>query len=60
MNLIVIVVMVASYVTSPGFDYENSVYNPENREYVEEIAFNEEIAPEAVTQTMFNERYLDK
>jgi hypothetical protein len=57
MNLIVIVVMVASYVTSPGFDYENSVYNPKNREYVEEIAFNEEIAPEAVTQEMFNARY---
>lgn len=60
MNLIVMVVMVASYVTSPGFDYENSIYNPKNREYVEEIAFNEEIAPEAVTQAMFNERYLDK
>lgn len=60
MNLIVMVVMVASYITSPGFDYENSIYNPKNREYVEEIAFNEEIAPEAVTQAMFNERYLDK
>ena len=32
MNLIVMVVMVASYVTSPGFDYDNSIYNPENRE----------------------------
>ena len=60
MNLIVIVVMVASYVTSPGFDYENSVYNPENREYVEEIAFNKDIKAEEVTQAMFNERYLDK
>ena len=35
----------------------DSIYNPENREYVEEIAFNEEIAPEAVTQEMFNARY---
>ena len=57
MNLIVMVVMVASYVTSPGFDYDNSIYNPENREYVEEIAFNKDIKAEEVTQAMFNERY---
>jgi len=57
MNLIVIVVMVASYVTSPGFDYADSIYNPENRAFVIEVAFNENIKPEEVTQEMFNARY---
>lgn len=35
----------------------DSIYNPENREYVEEIAFNEDIEPSSVTQAMFNLRY---
>jgi hypothetical protein len=49
--------MVASYVTSPGFDYADSIYNPENRAFVIEVAFNENIKPEEVTQEMFNARY---
>ena len=36
---------------------KNSIKNPENQEFIEEIAFNEGIAPEEVTQNMFNQRY---
>ena len=37
--------------------YAHNIHNPENDEYINEIAFNEDIAPEAVTQEMFNARY---
>ena len=37
--------------------YADNIHNPENDEYINEIAFNEDIAPEAVTQEMFNARY---
>ena len=36
---------------------KNSIKNPENQEFIEEIAFNEGVAPEEVTQIMFNQRY---
>jgi hypothetical protein len=35
----------------------NSVDNPENEEYVNEVAFNLNIEPEEVTQVMFDARY---
>ncbi len=35
----------------------DSIHNPANSEFVVEVAFNEQIAPEEVTQAMFNERY---
>ena len=35
----------------------NSIHNPENKEFIEEIAFNEDISSEEVTQEMFNARY---
>jgi hypothetical protein len=37
--------------------YADNIHNPENEEYVNEIAFNEDISYEEVTQEMFNERY---
>jgi hypothetical protein len=37
---------------------KNSIKNPENQEFIEEIAFNEGVAPEEVTQIMFNQRYI--
>ena len=37
--------------------WENSIYNKNNAEYVEEVAFNEGISSDAVTQEMFNTRY---
>lgn len=43
--------------TTTTDQYDDDIRNPDNKEYVEEIAFNEEIAPEAVTQEMFNARY---
>ncbi len=44
------------HTTTDQYDADD-IRNPDNKEYVEEIAFNEEIAPEAVTQEMFNARY---
>ena len=35
----------------------DSINNPANKEFVEEIAFNEDIEPASVTQAMFNLRY---
>jgi len=37
--------------------YADNINNPENAEFVAEVAFNEGIAPEDVTQEMFNARY---
>jgi hypothetical protein len=37
----------------------NSVDNPENEEYVNEVAFNLNIHPEEVTQVMFDARYAE-
>jgi hypothetical protein len=36
---------------------ENSILNPENGEFVAEVAFNEGCTAEQVTQEMFDERY---
>ena len=36
---------------------ENSINNPANQEFVIEVAFNEGIAPEEVSQEMFDKRY---
>jgi hypothetical protein len=37
--------------------WEDSIENPENKEFVLEVAFNEGIEVSAVTQAMFNARY---
>lgn len=37
--------------------YANNINNSDNSEYIEEIAFNEGISYEEVTQEMFNNRY---
>lgn len=36
---------------------ENSILNPANAEFIEEVAFNAGVAPQEVTQSMFDERY---
>lgn len=38
-------------------NYADSIHNPSNDEYVEEVAFNLGITPDKVTQEQFNERY---
>jgi len=38
-------------------EWANSVENPENAEFVVEVAFNEDIDTSEVTQQMFNNRY---
>lgn len=40
-------------------NWANCIHNLENREYVEEVAFNLNIKPEEVTQEQFNKRYND-
>lgn len=37
--------------------YADDIRNPENEEFVNEVAFNEDIEPAMVTQAMFNMRY---
>ena len=37
--------------------YADNINNPANREFVEEVAFNEDIEPSSVTQAQFNLRY---
>jgi hypothetical protein len=37
--------------------WENSIYNKDNAEFVEEVAFNEDVLPSEVTQEMFDHRY---
>lgn len=36
---------------------ENSILNPDNAEFIEEVAFNAGVKPKKVTQIMFNQRY---
>lgn len=35
----------------------NSIWNKDNAEFVDEVAFNEGITPSLVTQEMFDQRY---
>jgi len=40
--------------------WEDDIYNRNNKEYVNEVAFNLGIDPSEVTQKQFNARYLSK
>jgi hypothetical protein len=60
----VAIVCVAMVVTSCGSSHvacdaygANSISNPDNAEFVNEVAFNEGIPASSVTQSMFDERY---
>jgi|LakMenE01Jun11ns_1017448.scaffolds.fasta_scaffold8480662_1 hypothetical protein len=37
--------------------WENSIWNPANAEFIDEVAFNEDVASSSVTQQMFDARY---
>ena len=59
-----LVVIAIAALTSCSSTYQhcdaygiNSVDNPENEEFVNEVAFNLSIDPEEVTQAMFDARY---
>ena len=41
-------------------DWSDNISNPENSEFVNEVAFNNGIKVNKVTQKMFNDRYLKK
>lgn len=63
----IIIINIALMMTSCGSipqqkcfnsqQWENSIYNKKNAEFVEEVAFNEGISSDAVTQAMFDARY---
>ena len=63
---ILFVAMLATSCASSGhacdaysdIKWEDNINNPDNEEFITEIAFNEKCAPEEVTQSMFNQRYL--
>ena len=40
--------------------WSNNIKNPDNLEFIEEVAFNLNKAPHQVTQTEFNKRYVNK
>ena len=40
--------------------WENSIFNKDNFEFIIETAFNENVLVENVTQEMFNKRYIIK
>ena len=37
--------------------WEDSISNPDNADFIIEVAFNEGVSPQEVTQIMFNQRY---
>jgi len=41
-------------------NWSDNILNPENSEFVNEVAFNNGIKVNKVTQKMFNDRYLKK
>ena len=64
----IIIINIALVMTSCGsvpqeqkaFNSEqwaNSIWNKDNAEFVEEVAFNEDVLPSEVTQEMFDARY---
>jgi hypothetical protein len=56
-----VIIAIALALILDGFNavkYADSIDNPSNAEFVQEIAFNEGIDDVEVTQQMFNNRYL--
>jgi hypothetical protein len=42
---------------TPTVKWEDDIYNPKNKEYVKEVAFNKNKSAHRVTQKEFNKRY---
>ena len=40
-----------------AYGWEDSISNPDNADFIIEVAFNEGVSPQEVTQIMFNQRY---
>ena len=51
----IIIISIFLFITSWG----DSIYNPENEEFVVEVAFNLDITVDEVTQEQFNDRYIN-
>jgi hypothetical protein len=45
------------YAKNVKVSHEDDIKNPDNAEYVREVAFNLSISPSKVTQAQFNARY---
>ena len=48
----------ATHKQSHNVKWEDNIHNPENEEFVTELAFNLEISKDKVTQEDFNNRYI--
>lgn len=59
MKKLILLLALVTLVTSCT-SYKNSITNPVNTEFVEEIAFNDNIDINKVTQKQFNLRYITK
>ena len=55
---VLLMIIIATFTFIGVRNSPNSIHNPDNREFVLEVAFNKGIAIDEVTQKMFNERYL--
>lgn len=56
--LIILMLAFTSCRATKSVAWADSIENPENAEYVNEVAFNLDIPAEKVTQKQFNERYV--
>ena len=57
LSISIIILSLVSCSLIQGVAWEDNISNPENFEYVQEVAFNKGIPVYEVTQEMFNERY---
>jgi hypothetical protein len=55
--MILIMLVSRDHTTTSDKYNADDIRNPDNKEYVEEVAFNEGVSYEEVTQEMFNARY---
>ena len=62
MKKLVIILLLCSSCTAIKIasktPWENDIRNPENQEYVDEVAFSLNIPSNRVTQEQFNDRYI--
>lgn len=55
--IVIAVILSSCTVSSNELAWEDNIANPENREFVVEVAFNLDIDVDSVTQEQFNTRY---
>jgi len=58
MILVVACILYSCSINKHHTKWEDNIHNPENSEFVSEVAFNLEISKDKVTQQQFNYRYV--